>query len=576
MNAPVFDPHRQRLRLGELLIQARLISQATLEEALAEQRRSGHKLGRILVDLGFVDENELLKFLAGQLRLPLVDLRQLRIRTDLTPLLPEGLARRHRALVLDETSAGALRVAFADPTDLQAYDAVRQQLRRDIEPVLVRESDLLRTLDLVYRHTDEISTLAEQLGAELGGGDFDLAQLGEETLGDAPVARLLQTLFEDAVQMRASDIHIEPEEALLRIRQRIDGVLHEQVLEGRRVATAVVTRLKLMAGVDISEKRLPQDGRFSIRVQDRLLDVRLATLPTQSGETVVLRILDPVHDLHPLEDLGMPEGLRMRLARHIQSPHGLIVVTGPTGGGKSTTLYSILQKINRPEVKIITVEDPVEYRLARVSQIQVNPRIELGFARVLRTALRQDPDVLMVGEIRDEETMEVALRAALMGHLVLSTLHTNDAPATLERLLSMGARGYLLAAALRAVLAQRLLRRVCEGCRVPDDLNPALRAWLEAHHVPTDATFVRGRGCALCANSGHRGRIGVFEYLEIDEGLAEALREERATEFRVRAGHQPWYHPLLKAGLDLAREGRTTLSEVLRLSGETELAPRDV
>ena len=576
MNAPVFDPHRQRLRLGELLIQARLISQATLEEALAEQRRSGHKLGRILVDLGFVDENELLKFLSRQLRLPLVDLRQLRIRADLTPLLPEGLARRHRALVLDETPAGSLRVAFADPTDLQAYDAVRQQLRRDIEPVLVRESDLLRTLDLVYRRTDEISTLAEQLGAELGGGDFDLAQLGEETLGDAPVARLLQTLFEDAVQMRASDIHIEPEEALLRIRQRIDGVLHEQVLEGRRVATAVVTRLKLMAGVDISEKRLPQDGRFSIRVQDRLLDVRLATLPTQSGETVVLRILDPVHDLHPLEDLGMPEGLRIRLARHIQSPHGLIVVTGPTGGGKSTTLYSILQKINRPEVKIITVEDPVEYRLARVSQIQVNPRIELGFARVLRTALRQDPDVLMVGEIRDEETMEVALRAALMGHLVLSTLHTNDAPATLERLLSMGARGYLLAAALRAVLAQRLLRRVCEGCRVPDDPNPALRAWLDAHHVPTDATFVRGRGCALCANSGHRGRIGVFEYLEIDEGLAEALREERATEFRVRAGRQPWYHPLLKASLDLAREGQTTLSEVLHLSGETELAPRDI
>ncbi len=576
MNVPVFDPHRQRLRLGELLIQARLISQAALEEALAEQRRSGHKLGRILVDLGFVDENELLKFLSGQLRLPLVDLRQLRIRTDLTPLLPEGLARRHRALVLDETSAGGLRVAFADPTDLQAYDAVRQQLRRDIEPVLVRESDLLRTLDLVYRHTDEISTLAEQLGAELGGGDFDLAQLGEETLGDAPVARLLQTLFEDAVQMRASDIHIEPEEALLRIRQRVDGVLHEQILEGRRVATAVVTRLKLMAGVDISEKRLPQDGRFSIRVQDRLLDVRLATLPTQNGETVVLRILDPVHDLHPLEDLGMPEGLRMRLARHIQSPHGLIVVTGPTGGGKSTTLYSILQKINRPEVKIITVEDPVEYRLARVSQIQVNPRIELGFARVLRTALRQDPDVLMVGEIRDEETMEVALRAALMGHLVLSTLHTNDAPATLERLLSMGARGYLLAAALRAVLAQRLLRRVCEGCRVPDEPNPALRAWLEAHHVPADATFVRGRGCALCANSGHRGRIGVFEYLEIDEGLAEALREERATEFRVCAGRQPWYRPLLQAGLDLAREGQITLAEVLGLSGETELALRDV
>ena len=533
MNAPVFDPHRQRLRLGELLLQARLISQATLETALEEQRRSGHKLGRILIDLGYVSEDELLRLLAEQLHLPLVDLRQLHLRSDLAPLLPEGLARRHRALILDETPQGMLRVAFADPTDLQAYDAVRQQVRRTIEPVLVREGDLLRTMDLVYRHTDEISTLAEAVGAELASGDFDLARLEAETLGDAPVARLLQTLFEDAVQMRASDIHIEPEDALLRVRQRVDGLLHEQILEGRRVAAAVVTRLKLMAGVDISEKRLPQDGRFSIRVHDRLLDVRLATLPTQGGETVVLRILDPVHDLHPLEDLGMPEGLRGRLERHIQSPHGLIVVTGPTGGGKSTTLYSILQKINRPEVKIITVEDPVEYRLARVSQIQVNPRIELSFARVLRTALRQDPDVLMVGEIRDEETMEVALRAALMGHLVLSTLHTNDAPATLERLLSMGTRGYLLAAALRAVLAQRLLRRVCEGCRAPDDPSPSLRAWLEAHHVPADASFVRGRGCALCANSGYRGRIGIFEYLEIDEGLAEALREERATEFRV-------------------------------------------
>jgi MSHA biogenesis protein MshE len=574
MNAPAFNPHRQRLRLGELLLRAHLLSQSALDEALAEQRRSGQKLGRILIDLGYVSEEDLLKLLAEQLHLPLVDLRQLRLRAELSTLLPEAFARRHRALVLDETPQGALRVAFADPTDLQAYDAVRLQLRRPIEPVLVREADLLRTLDLLYRHTDEISTLAEEVGADLAGGDFDLAHLEAETLSDAPVARLLQTLFEDAVQMRASDIHIEPEDSVLRIRQRVDGVLHEQILEGRRVAVAVVTRLKLMAGVDISEKRLPQDGRFSIRVHDRLLDVRLATLPTQGGETVVLRVLDPFHDLHPLEDLGIPGRLRGRIEHHVQSPHGLIVVTGPTGGGKSTTLYSILQKINRPEIKIITVEDPVEYRLPRVSQIQVNPRIELDFARVLRSALRQDPDVLMVGEIRDEETMEVALRAALMGHLVLSTLHTNDAPSTLERLLAMGARGYLLAATLRVVLAQRLLRRVCDGCREPEKPNAALRAWLDAHHVAADVSFVRGRGCALCANSGYRGRIGVFEYLEIDEGLAEALREERTSEFRPRARGQTWYRPLVEAGLELARSGQTTLAEVLRLSGDLELAPQ--
>lgn len=571
MNTPAFDPRRQRLRIGELLLKTRMISQQALDEALDEQRRSGHKLGRILIDLGYVREDDLLAVLSEQLHLPLIDLTKVHIRPELSRLLPEGLARRHRALVLDERPGGGYTVAFADPTDLYAYDAVSQHLHRPIEPVLVREGDLLRTLDLVYRRTQEITTLAEEVGAELAGGDFDLNRLETETLGDAPVARLLRTLFEDALQMQASDIHVEPEDGLLRLRQRVDGILHEQILEGQRVGQAVVTRLKLMAGVDISEKRLPQDGRFSIRVHDRQLDVRLATLPTQSGETVVLRVLDPLRDLRPLEELGMPEELRGRLERQIQSPHGLIVVTGPTGGGKSTTLYSILQKINKPEIKIITVEDPVEYRLPRISQIQVNPRIELTFARVLRTALRQDPDVIMVGEIRDEETMEAALRAALMGHLVLTTLHTNDAPSTLERLLAMGAPGYLLAAALRSVIAQRLVRRLCTGCRTSQKPSAPLRVWLAAHGVDGDRPFHYGRGCALCANSGYRGRIGVFEYLEIDEPLAEALRREEATAFRPAARSQPWYRSLLKAALDLALAGETSLDEVLRLSGETEL-----
>ncbi len=464
-----------------------------------------------------------------------------------------------------------LLIGMVDPTDIFAYDELSRILKKPLQLSLVPEGDLIRAIDVVYRRTEEISLLAEEIGAELReGSNFDIEQLGQsEMLGEQPVVRLLKSLFEDAVQARTSDIHLEPEENQLRVRQRIDGILHEQLVEGRRVSQAIITRLKLMAGLDISERRLPQDGRFSLRVKQRTLDVRLATLPTSYGESVVMRLLDPAHDLIGLDQLGLPTDLLTRLQALIARPTGMLLVTGPTGGGKSTTLYSILNAINHPAVKIITVEDPVEYRLPRISQIQVNPRIGLDFARILRTTLRQDPDIIMVGEIRDQETMEVALRAALMGHLVLSTLHTNDAPTGLDRLLNMGARGYLIAATLNAVISQRLIRRLCTDCTEIHVATPQEIAWLNAQGFSnTPHEWRRGRGCPFCNNSGFRGRIGVFELLEIDIPLADALRSEASTGIAQTARRQSGYVSLVRRALGYAEDGLTSLSEVLRLFGE--------
>jgi MSHA biogenesis protein MshE len=569
MNRPLAKPP-ERIRIGDLLMREKIISENALKTALLEQKKTGHKLGRILIELGFINEEILLDFLSRQLRIPLVDLKRYRFQPETVRLLPESYARRYRAIVLEDRSDHLL-IGMVDPTDIFAYDELSRILKKPLQLSLVPEGDLIRAIDVVYRRTEEISLLAEEIGAELReGSNFDIEQLGQsEMLGDQPVVRLLKSLFEDAVQARTSDIHLEPEENQLRVRQRIDGILHEQLVEGRRVSQAIITRLKLMAGLDISERRLPQDGRFSLKVKDRTLDIRLATLPTSYGESVVMRLLDPAHDLISLDQLGLPADLLPRLQVLIARPTGMLLVTGPTGGGKSTTLYSILNAINHPAVKIITVEDPVEYRLPRISQIQVNPRIGLDFARILRTTLRQDPDVIMVGEIRDQETMEVALRAALMGHLVLSTLHTNDAPTGLDRLLNMGARGYLIAATLNAVISQRLIRRLCTDCTEIHKPTPQETAWLGSQGLSESThEWRRGRGCPFCNNSGFRGRIGVFELLEIDIPLADALRREVSSDIAQTARHQDGYVSLVRRALGYAEDGLTSLSEVLRLFGE--------
>ena len=486
------------------------------------------------------------------------------------PLLPEVQARRYRALAVNLTD-DRVTVAMSDPADLSALDAIAALLSPRIMVLAVaREGQLLEYFDRLYRRTREIESFAEQLQEEYQDSGFELgsSNLGGNDEGEATVAKLLRSLFEDAVQVGASDIHIEPDEKVLRIRQRIDGILHENILNEVRIAQALVLRLKLVAGLDISEKRLPQDGRFNMKVRGRDVDVRMSTMPVQYGESVVMRLLDQSSGILSLTETGMPPEILTRFRRQLKRPHGMILVTGPTGSGKTTTLYGALSELNQSSNKIITVEDPVEYRLSRVNQVQVNPKIGLTFSNVLRSTLRQDPDILLVGEMRDNETVEIGLRGAITGHLVLTTLHTNDAVTSALRLIDMGAPGYLVASALRAVVAQRLVRRVCEHCveeKAPDE---GQATWLTvlSGEAPGQHNYHKGRGCQSCNFTGYSGRIGVYELLELDQPMMDALRRNDAEGFAKAARQHEHYRPLALTALDYARQGITSVDEVLRLA----------
>jgi len=571
---------KRRVRLGELLVQQQAITEEQLTQALAEQRRTGRKLGRVLADLGTLSEAALYEVLSKHLQVPFINLKQAQIDREAVKLLPEPLARRYRALVLQKDSRGLL-IGMADPSDLHAYDELQARLKSPLVLALVGEADLLKTLDAVYRQTDEIASLAEAVRDDLTEGDVDIERLStDEGSPDAPVLKLLQSMFQDAVQARASDIHIEPGEDKLRVRLRVDGVLQEQIIEGRRVAGALVTRLKLMCGLDISEKRLPQDGRFSVRVRDTALDVRLATMPTTYGESVVMRVLNQATPLLSLDNLSMPPATEERFRRLIERHSGMVLVTGPTGSGKTTTLYAALNHINRAGVKVITVEDPVEYRLDRITQVQVMSKIGLDFARILRTALRQDPDIILVGEMRDRETVDIGLRAAMTGHMVFSTLHTINAVATVNRLLDMGAPGYMIAAAVNGVLAQRLIRRICTDCTHAVEPSANQIAWLAACRPRANLerqTFYEGAGCTFCNLTGYRGRIAVYEILEIDRALADCIRRGDLEAFIAATRVKDSYVPLVQSAIDLALAGTTSLAEVMAVgSGLEELVDPDI
>lgn len=566
---------KKKIRIGDLLIQNGLISEDQLMAALAEQKKTGRKLGRALIELGYVEEDKLLNLLSQQLEVPFVQLRHYQFNQELIKKLPETLARRFRAIILDEQQ-GELLVGMADPMDLLAYDEIARVVNQTINVAVIRESELLNTLDMVYRRTDEISSLAVELDSELEDDAFDLADLtATGDASDAPVVKLLQSIFEDAVQARASDIHIEPDESVVRIRQRIDGVLQEQVMKETRINAALVLRLKLMSGLNISEKRIPQDGRFNIRVKSKSIDVRLSTMPTQYGESVVMRLLDQTEGILSLEKVGMPAKVLSRFRVAISRPHGLVLVTGPTGSGKTTTLYGSLSELNKPEVKIITAEDPVEYRLPRITQVQVNPKVGLTFASVLRACLRQDPDIVLVGEMRDQETAEIGLRAAMTGHMVMSTLHTNDAIGSAMRLIDMGAEPYLVASSLQGVMAQRLIRRICPNCA--KEYHPTtqesiwLSSMLQKNKQASDEkslphSFKCGAGCYQCSNTGYKGRIGIYEWLEMDDRTLSALRRGDADAFAAAARLNPYYEPLELCALDYAKQGITSLDEVFRIS----------
>ena len=432
-----------KMRLGDLLVHEHIITNEQLMQALNSQKATGRKLGDTLIELSHLSERQLLEFLAQQLDLPFLDISQRRLASELASLLPEVHARRLRALVIEDRGDSVL-IGMSDPADLNAIDQLEHMLApKSLTLAVVMDSQMFDAFDGLYRRTADIESFASQLEEEYEqSSSFDLSTSFVDETGDATVGKLLQSVFEDAVQMRASDIHIEPDENQLRIRQRIDGVLQENILKENKIASAMVLRLKLMAGLDISEKRIPQDGRFHMKIAGHEIDVRMSTMPVQHGESVVMRLLDQSAGLLSLDQTGMPDDLVKRVRHQITRPHGMVLVTGPTGSGKTTTLYAALSELNEASKKIITVEDPVEYRLPRINQVQVNPKIGLTFSTVLRTALRQDPDIMMVGEMRDQETVEIGLRGALTGHLVLSTLHTNDAVTSVLRLIDMGAAGF--------------------------------------------------------------------------------------------------------------------------------------
>lgn len=556
----------KKLKLGDLLLENKVVSHYQLEKALAIHKETGKKLGDVLIELGFIDETSLLLFLAKQLNLPFLELNFYKIKPEVIRELPENLARRHKAIPIDRIKSEFL-VAMTDPTDLVAYDEISRKLKRQIRLVVVRDKDLQRVIDEVYRRTAEIASLAGELEQEIGV--FTKSEIDEE-IGDAPIKKLLHSIFEDAIQVNASDIHIEPATDGLRIRQRIDGVLQEQVIKGKTIVSALILRLKLMAKLNISERRLPQDGRFSINIKDRKIDIRISTMPVHDGEAVVMRLLDQSSGVLRLNDLGMSQTMLDKFNHHLTRPHGMILVTGPTGSGKTTTLYGALSEINSYEKKIITVEDPVEYSFDRINQVQVQPKIGLNFSAVLRSALRHDPDVVMVGEIRDEETAQIALRAAMTGHLVLSTLHTNDAMSAPVRLLDMGIKPFLAASAIRLIIAQRLAKRICQSCKENYIPNEQELRWLNniiSYHKP-DTFFTRGRGCSQCQMRGFKGRIGIYELLEISPAMIDALREHDLKKFNQLVQENEAFVPLTHSAYDYALAGIITVDEVLRLSIE--------
>ena len=555
----------KKQRIGEVLVQQGTISEKQLRHALEMQQQTGKKIGRVLVETGLVTDEILADAMARQLNIRFVDLKTFSFRTELLRLLPEAAARRFRALVLEETGK-TLLVAMGDPTDLFAFDELTRLLKRPIAIAAVPDGQLTLSFDRLYRRTEEISGFARELEKDVGS----VVDFGELTASagaqGAPVVRLLQSIFEDAIQIGASDVHIEPQETVLQIRLRVDGVLQTQTLADKRIGGPLAQRLKLMAGLDISEKRLPQDGRFSVLIKDHNVDVRLSTLLTTHGEAAVMRLLDQSAGMRRLDSIGMPERMLVRFREVLKRSAGLVLVTGPTGSGKTTTLYAALTELSVSELKVITVEDPVEYRLPGITQVQVNEKIDFSFSRVLRATLRQDPDVILIGEMRDQETAEIGLRSAITGHLVMSTLHTQDAMSTPFRLLDMGVPPFMVATSLQAVIAQRLVRLNCTDCAEPQTPSAQELSWLVAMgEASQPMLFKRGRGCLSCHGTGYSGRQGVYELLDMNSELTHAVLHSDPAAFMKAARNNMKGATLAHHAIELVRAGRTTLAEAIRV-----------
>jgi type IV pilus assembly protein PilB len=565
------------VKLGEMLLKAGLISQKQLDEALESQRENGEKLGFNLIRLGHVKEDDITQLLSEQYGVPSINLRHFEIDEAVINLIPSEVAQKYMVLPVNRTGA-TLTIAMADPTNVFAMDDIKFMTGYNVEPVVASEIAIREAIEKYYgsQHALELKKVMDEM-AEAESDALEVLEEEEEldtsaleaATEEAPVVKLVNIILTDSIKKMASDIHIEPYEKDFRVRFRIDGVLYEIMHPPIKLRDAIISRLKILAKLDISEKRLPQDGRIKIKMKlagkNKEMDYRVSVLPTLFGEKIVLRLLDKDNLMLDMTKLGFEKESLMKFERQILKPYGMVLVTGPTGSGKTNTLYSSMHKINTPETNIMTAEDPVEFNLHGINQVQMKEQIGLNFATALRAFLRQDPNIVLVGEVRDFETAEIAVKAALTGHLVLSTLHTNDAPSTINRLMNMGIEPFLVATSVNLICAQRLVRRVCNECT--EQITMPTQALVDVGYSVEEAPQVKlhkGRGCANCNNTGYRGRVGLYEVMEISEDIRELiLSGASAMELRRKAIEEGMIS-LRESGLYKIKQGVTTVEEVVR------------
>lgn len=561
------------MQLGQILVLEGKLDADDLELALREHHKTGERLGTILIKMGLVSEEDVLRALAQQLQLPFVRLSEVQIPKEVIEKIPAKIVSHYNLVPLEQTN-GTLRVAVSDPLDVHTLDDLRLLLKMEVEPVVAPPKDIDEAIKRYYGiGADTVEELMQEQGGETTIEVDRTIEDIDEMAEDASIVRFVNQIIAEAISDRATDIHVEPFEQELRIRYRIDGMLYEAAIPPsiKRFQSAIISRIKIMADMNIAERRLPQDGKIKVRVQDKDFDLRVSTLPTPYGESISIRILSRDSDLISLDRLGLDEYHLKILRRMIKKPHGIIFVTGPTGSGKSTTLYAALTEINTVDKKILTVEDPIEYRIPGVTQVQVNPQIDLTFARVLRTMLRQDPDVIMVGETRDPETAQAAIRAALTGHLVFSTLHTNDAAGAVSRLLDMGIEPFLVASSVEGLIAQRLVRVLCPDCKVPYNPPPEVIARLRLNKLDTsEAQFMRPAGCEKCRYTGFRGRTAIYEIIKVTEDLKQMIVARRPSNEIKQQAIANGMRTIREDGWIKVRAGLTTIDEVLRVTMEDE------
>ena len=558
----------KKIRIGDFLIEKGLLNEAQLKVALNEQKKLGKKLGEVLVELGYIDEDVLLKVIAEQLNVNIITANDIEFTADLKKIIPQNIARRLNIVPI-KLEGDTIHIATNDPTNIFAIDEIMRITGKEIETHIISKNDLLVAFEKIYGSEDRLFKIAEDVEKtilEIGNDEKFLESIGE----NSPAVSLVDGIISKAVNEKASDIHIEPDEDNLRIRFRVDGLLHEVLLLNKILHPAIISRIKIMSNMNIAEKRVPQDGRFKVKVNFRDIDFRVSTLPTSYGEKIVMRVLDRSKAMLELSKIGIDHYSLETYKSIVNKPYGIVLISGPTGSGKTTTLYATLNQLNSIDKNIVTVEDPIEYNFKLINQVQVDEAADVTFANALRSILRQDPDIIMVGEIRDKETAEISIQASLTGHLVLSTIHTNDAISSITRLIDMGIEPFLVATSVIGLVGQRLVRKVCLNCAKEYEPEEEL---LKRIGFENDGKikFSRGEGCQECHYTGYSGRIGIYEVLKIDSKIRELINKNAQIDLIKEYAVENGFRTMFQAGLDLAKTGVTTLEEIMRvtvISGE--------